>query len=53
MTSMLYRAITTIRVWLGMNDPTENRLHASHGWLLPSVATVRARGSDLPPGARR
>jgi hypothetical protein len=53
MTSVLYRAVDTIRVWLGLNDPAENRLHPSHGWLLPSVATVRARGSELLPGERR
>jgi hypothetical protein len=40
MTSLLSRAIAAVRVWLGLNDPAENRLHPSHGWLLP------------PPGAR-
>jgi hypothetical protein len=35
MTSLLSRAIAAVRVWLGMNDPVENRLHPSHGWLLP------------------
>jgi hypothetical protein len=53
MTSVLYRAIAAIRVCLGLNDPTENRLHASHGWLLPPVATVRARGSEPLPGGRQ
>jgi hypothetical protein len=53
MTSVLYRAVAAFRVWLGLNDPAENRLHPSHGWLLPSVATVRARGSELLPGERR
>ena len=38
----LQRAAATVRGWLGMNDPDENRLHASHGWLLPEAATVRA-----------
>jgi hypothetical protein len=42
MTSLLSRAIAAIRVWIGMNDPADNRLHASHGWLLPSPADVRA-----------
>ena len=53
MTSLLYRVIAAIRVGLGFNDPTEDRLHPSHGWLLPSVATVRARTSGLLPGERR
>jgi hypothetical protein len=43
MTSMLSRAIATLRVWLGFNDPSENHPHAAHGWLLPPVALARAR----------
>ena len=35
MTSLLYRAIATVRTWLGLTDPAEDRLHPSHGWLLP------------------
>ena len=46
MTSLLSRAIAAIRVWIGMNDPDENHLHASHGWLLPASADVRARALD-------
>ena len=53
MTSVLYRALAAIRVWLGLNDPAENRLHPSHGWLLPSVATVRARDSERLADGRR
>jgi hypothetical protein len=53
MTSVLYRAIAGIRVALGLNDPAENRLHPSHGWLLPPVEAVRALASELPPGRRR
>lgn len=40
MTSLLSRVFAAVRAWIGLNDPAENRLHASHGWLLP------------PPGAR-
>jgi hypothetical protein len=40
MTSLLSRVFAAVRVWIGLNDPAENRLHPSHGWLLP------------PPGAR-
>ena len=32
-----------LRAWLDLNDPSENRLHPSHGWLLPEPAAVRAR----------
>ena len=53
MTSWLYRAIAALRAWLGLNDPAENRLHASHGWLLPPVAAVRARAFEMPTGERR
>ena len=52
MTSLL-RAFAAVRVWLDLNDPAENRLHASHGWLLPPVAALRASASELPPGERR
>jgi len=53
MTSVLYRTMTAIRAWLGLNDPVEDRLHPSHGWLLPPVAVVHARGSELLRGERR
>jgi len=43
MTALLRRAITRLRAWLDLNDPSENRLHPSHGWLLPEPAAVRAR----------
>ena len=52
MTSLL-RAIAAVRVWLDLNDPVENRLHPSHGWLLPPAAAMRARACDLTPGERR
>jgi hypothetical protein len=52
MTSLLYRAIAALRSWLGLNDPSENRLHPSHGWLLPPLAAVPARSNELPPGKR-
>lgn len=43
MTALLYRAIAALRTWLGLNDPAEDRLHPSHGWLLPPAAAARAR----------
>jgi len=42
MLSLLLRAMTSLRGWLGLNDPSANRLHPSHGWLLPDPARVRA-----------
>jgi hypothetical protein len=47
MTALLRRAIASLRVWLDLNDPSENRLHPSHGWLLPHPTAVRAR-HDTP-----
>jgi hypothetical protein len=38
MISLLSRVLAAVRVWVGLNDPAENRLHPSHGWLLPSPA---------------
>jgi hypothetical protein len=46
MTSVISRAIAAIRVWLGMNDPAQDRLYPSHGWLLPLPVDVRARQLD-------
>jgi hypothetical protein len=43
MSRLLGRAFAALRVWLGLNDPSENRLHPSHGWLLPPVAAAVAR----------
>ena len=48
MSSPLLRALATLRVWLGMNDPAENHLHASHGWLLPPAADRRAELLPVP-----
>lgn len=42
MTSALSRMVAAIRVWLGLNDPAERRLHPSYGWLLPPAADLRA-----------
>ncbi len=43
MTALLRRAIASLRAWLDLNDPSNNRLHPSHGWLLPDAVAVRAR----------
>jgi hypothetical protein len=52
MTALLYRAIATVRTWLGLNDPAEDRLHPSHGWLLPPPALARARAVAPSPEKR-
>ena len=49
MTSLLYRAIAALRVWIGLNDPAENHLHVSHGWLLPTAADMSARTGEPVP----
>jgi hypothetical protein len=41
MTPLLRRAIASLRAWLHLNDPSENRLHPSYGWLLPEPVVVR------------
>lgn len=37
MTSMMRRVFVALRASLGLNDPADDRLHATHGWLLPPV----------------
>ena len=49
MTTLLSRAFTALRVWFGLNDPSENHLHPSHGWLLPPFAEQRARVLAVAP----
>jgi hypothetical protein len=50
MSRLLGRAFAALRVWLGLNDPSENRLHPSHGWLLPPVAAAVAPTVSVPKG---
>lgn len=45
MLSILGRVIATLRVWLGLNDPSENHPHQAHGWLLPVAVPVPARAT--------
>ena len=49
MTSLLSRAIAAVRVWLGLNDPAENRLHAAHGWLFPSDSRTMVLARAVAP----
>ena len=53
MTSLLSRVLAVVRAWTGLNDPADNHLHASHGWLLRAPAEVRARTLVLALAARR
>jgi hypothetical protein len=53
MRSRLVRVLDVVRAWLGLNDPSENRLHAAHGWLLPPVPVlVPVRVTPAPADAR-
>jgi hypothetical protein len=47
--TLLSRAFAALRVWLDLNDPAENRLQPSHGWLLPPAAQRLALEGALAP----
>jgi hypothetical protein len=34
--------LSTVRVWLGFGDPSDERLSPDHGWLLPPASTTHA-----------
>jgi hypothetical protein len=51
MTSLLSRAIATIRFWVGLNDPAENRPYPSHGWLLSPPVAAAVAPARLPSPA--
>ena len=55
MLSLLRRVFATLRAFLDLNDPSENRLHPAHGWLLPQPSEVRARRAApiIPPAGSR
>ena len=55
MVSMLSRALATLRVWLGFNDPSENHPYEAHGWLLPPMSLVQAhaRVATVSPSGPR
>jgi hypothetical protein len=51
--NLFQRSISTLRTWLGLGDQSDDRLTPSHGWLLPSPATVtRAREEGRPAPAK-
>ena len=49
MTTLLFRAIAALRTWLGLNDPAQDRLHPSHGWLLPPSGAANRLEPALVP----
>lgn len=46
MATVFARSLEAVRVWLGFDGPADNRVHGSHGWLLPSVSYMRALAFD-------
>ena len=53
MISILGQIFAKVRVWLGLNDPSENHPHQAHGWLLPAAAPARARSAEARSAAGR
>jgi len=52
MLPFLRRAFALLCSYLDLNEPSQNRLHPSHGWLLPDPAVVRAhRSTPIVPRA--
>jgi hypothetical protein len=48
---LLQKCLSVLRTWLGLGDPTDDRLTPGHGWLLPppgTLAKVRAEGRSAP-----
>ena len=39
-------SLSVVRTWLGLGDPSDDRLTPSHGWLLTDAAEVVARRDD-------
>jgi hypothetical protein len=44
--NLLRRSLSVLRTWLGLGDPSDDRLTPSHGWLLPASDEVTARRKD-------
>jgi len=53
MSSLLSRAIDAVRVFIGLNDPSENHLTPSHGWLLPRQGARAVASGKAPVAATR
>jgi hypothetical protein len=51
---LITRSLSLVRTWLGLGDPSDDRLTPSHGWLLTDAAEVVARREgDVPASAPR
>jgi hypothetical protein len=46
---LITRSLSLVRTWLGLGDPSDDRLTPSHGWLLTDAAEVVARREDDVP----
>jgi hypothetical protein len=51
--NLLTRSLSLVRTWLGLGDPTDERMTPSHGWLLPAVEVAeRRKGAVSEPAPR-
>jgi hypothetical protein len=49
--NLIQGCLSALRTWLGLGDPTDDRLTPGHGWLLPpsgTLAQARAEGRPAP-----
>ena len=53
MIPMLRSLFTSIRVWLGWNDPSANHPHPAHGWLLSDALAPVPAVKPQPLGRKR
>ena len=44
--NMLKRSLSLLRTWLGLGDPSDDRMTPSHGWLLPDAGEVVVTGKE-------
>jgi glyoxylase-like metal-dependent hydrolase (beta-lactamase superfamily II) len=53
--NLFKRWFSTLRTWLGLGDPSDDRLTPGHGWLLPlpdTLAKARQEGRPAPAEPR-
>lgn len=51
MTTLLRRAMTALRVWLGLADPSQDPITPAHGWLLPDPEMLLSLRKPVPVAA--
>jgi hypothetical protein len=44
--NLFTRSLSVLRTWLGLGDPSADRLTPSHGWLLPAAEVAVAEPED-------